>query len=277
MKKIIRISCLSFLLILISFPCFAEMRIVSLAPSITELVFSLGKGKNIVGTTLYSNYPEEALKIPSIGSYAKPNIEKIISLRPTLVFAIKDGTPLVLVKKLQELNIKVVAINPISVDELKKAILILGKALNTQELAQKKINEFNSALKKIQAHIPKDTKKVRVLNVIQIAPFVTVGRNTFMNNIIELAGAENVITANGYPRISPEKILELKPDFIFIQDMENNYDMKEIFLKKYSYLSILKAQIITINPNIYNRPTMRIILAIADLQMHIFKIPKSKS
>lgn len=108
-------------------------RIVSLAPSITEIVYALEQGDRLKGVTRYSDYPREATKLPRIGSYVRLDIERIVALNPDLCIATKDGNPKAIIDRLESLKIPVYVVNPHNLDTILETILEIGTILNAGE------------------------------------------------------------------------------------------------------------------------------------------------
>ena len=101
-------------------------RVVSLAPSITEIVFALNQGHRLQGVTTYSDFPPEALKLPRVGSYVHLDLEKIVSLKPDLCIAIKDGNPRLIAQRLESLRIPVYAVDPDNLKTIMKTVTEIG-------------------------------------------------------------------------------------------------------------------------------------------------------
>lgn len=115
---------------------FYPKRIVSLAPSITECLFAIGAGDRVVGVTQFSNYPQEVKRLPKVGSYIYPSIEKILSLKPDLILATKDGNPRHIVLKLRNIGIKVFVVDPRDIHSLFSTMLVLGKLVGCEKKGQ---------------------------------------------------------------------------------------------------------------------------------------------
>ena len=112
-------------------------RIVSLAPSITEVIFALGKEDLLAGVTQFSDYPPEAKDLPRVGSYVHLDLEKIVALKPDLCIGIKDGNPVAVVQKLERLGIPVYAIDPRDINGVLETITKLGHLLGAGKQAEK--------------------------------------------------------------------------------------------------------------------------------------------
>ena len=107
-------------------------RIVSLAPSITEIIFALGQEKRLKGVTVYSNYPPAALTLPKVGTYVRLDLERIVALDPDLCIATKDGNPKAAADNLSKLGIPVYAVNPRDIETVLQAVVDIGGLLNAE-------------------------------------------------------------------------------------------------------------------------------------------------
>jgi len=173
-------------------------RIVSLAPSNTEILFALGLDKNIVGVT---------------------NVEKIVSLKPDLVVA-QDTISPEAIKKLQNLKVKVFVLKePKNFNDILNNIKLVGKATGKYSKAVSITNNMQARLNKLTAKLKKYNKKPSVLVEVDYAYGLYVaGPNTFINDLLVKAGGKNVITSGSWVNLSDEKLLTLNPDYILLAD-----------------------------------------------------------
>ena len=194
----------------------ANERIVSLSPSITEIFYALEKGESLVATSSYSLYPEEAKKLPVIGGYNKPHLEKIIALSPTLVVGqeFNDAT----LQKLRYFKIKTLKLNLKTIKSIKKSIKILAKEINSTN-AKKLITDIDNAIK----NAPKNKKPHSVMIVyglhedLRNGIYVS-GHNIFFEDIIKGCGNTNAYTSSitSQPVLNYENVIALNPDQIII-------------------------------------------------------------
>jgi iron complex transport system substrate-binding protein len=190
-------------------------RIISMAPNLTEILFALGLGDKIVGVTLDSDYPPEATKKPKAGTFWQPNIEAAIAAKPDLVITLGFTQQRNLAERLKRIGYKSLTLNIEKVSELFEAIRIIGTYTGKQSEANELVGDISEKLDKLSALVgTKD--KVRVLWVVQREPLRVAGRNTFINELIELAGGENAIgpTLHQYPPIGAEQVIACNPDVI---------------------------------------------------------------
>jgi len=137
-----------FLLLAVVVNILAKDRIVTLSPSVNEIVFAMGKGGSVVGNTEHCKYPKESIDITKVGGYFTPSLEKILALNPTLVVMQQNNYKLN--KKLQKLQIKTKLVKIKTLSDIKKSILEIGEILNTQKKAKKIVDNINHELKHLK-------------------------------------------------------------------------------------------------------------------------------
>jgi len=198
------------------------MTIVSVAPSVTETIFALGAGDKLVGRTDYCDYPSEALDVESIGSLQEINIEKIAELNPDVVLASTHFKKEAL-DKLTELNIKVaVIISQESFDGVYKNIEDIGKIVNKNEEANNLVNDMKNKVNYVKDSVKEIDKKsvYYVVGYGEYGDFTATG-DTFISEILEIAGGNNVAKdATGW-KYSIEKLVEQDPEIIICENDEN--------------------------------------------------------
>lgn len=190
-------------------------RVVSLAPSATEMLFALGLGIRVVGVTEFCDYPPEAREKPSIGGMSNPSLEAVVSLRPDLVVMSTDGNPKEFQARLASLGIKTHVLRARRVGELPAALRKLGRAVGAEERAgeladgiEKKLVDFE------RSRAPRG----KALFVIWPEPLLVAGPGTAIDDAMAMLGLENIAagTGPGYPKYSVEEALRRMPDYIFI-------------------------------------------------------------
>ncbi len=165
-------------------------RIVSMSPGNTEIVFALGAGDRVVGVTSYSDYPEEAKTKPTIGGYHAPDVEKIVSLAPDVVFAMTD-IQAKYIQILRQAGIRVVAVEPKTLPEILNAIDIISEALGEEARGRQLHQELAGQLDQVRRQVCTAPAKRTFLEVWD-TPLLTVGRQSFIHDLITQAGGINV-------------------------------------------------------------------------------------
>jgi len=217
-------------------------RIVSLAPNITEILFAIGLGDAITGVTLDSDYPPDAAEKPKVGTFWQPDIEAVVAARPDLVITLGFEQQKNLAERLRRIGYDSLTVNIEKVSDLFDAIERIGAATGRRLQANELISRIRTKLQQL-ASLVGAGPKVRVLWVVQREPLRVAGRDTFVNEMIELAGGENAIgpTVHKYPPIGSEQVIACNADVIIESamgrdDIENQRDKALRHWSKFKYL-----------------------------------------
>ncbi|HVW84408.1 MAG TPA: helical backbone metal receptor [Bryobacteraceae bacterium] len=193
-------------------------RIVSTAPRITESLFAMGLGPRVVGVTIYCKYPEEALKLPKIGTLLKPDVEAIVALRPDLVVVSDQHGHLA--EQLSRLHIPSVEMQSQNLDAIYAGVRAIGKAAGAVDAAERMIQGMQSQLQSIAqrtAGQPKPTVAFIVGHTAgRLEGLVAGGGSSYFSDLLRYAGGINIFAdvVTPYPKISLEEILSRDPDVI---------------------------------------------------------------
>lgn len=238
-------------------------RIVSLMPSLTEMVFALDAGDRLQGVTLFSDEPPAAAKLPKVGSYVHPDLEKIVSLKPDLCLAVRDGNPKHIVDKITALGIPVYTIDPRSLDEIMEAVQMLGKVLDAPEKAAAIVADMRGTIEKAEERVARASRKPRVFFQIDASPIISAGSNTFIDQLITRAGGINLATGpTAYPRYSWEEVLRMQPDIVIIASMAGGYSEEELKAewRKWPELPAVRDnRLHVVSADLFDRPTPRLV------------------
>ena len=239
------------------------IRIVSLAPSLTETLYYLGLGDRIVGVSQFSYYPPEATHKPKIGSYNNLNVESIITLDPDLAIGTVDGNKAGEVKLLEQAGIPVYIVNPRNVRDAIDTITTLGDLCGVGEKAEELSSRLNTRVNHIFERTGALTRPLVFLQ-INLKPIMTVNKNTFHHDVIRLAGGENMAQDEPitYPRISVEQVLLKNPDVIIISSMERGGRFeraREEWLKWKEMSAVKQGRIHLVDSDLLDRPSPRIV------------------
>lgn len=190
-------------------------RIISTAPNLTEILFSLGLGEKIVAVTTDSKFPPEAAAKAKIGSFWQMNIEAIIAAKPDLVVTLDFPQQRDIAERLGRMGYRTLTVNIEKVEGFFAAVEKIAAATNTTREAKGLCSEIRGKLGDLSRRIG-DKKKVSVLWVVQRDPLRVAGLDTFVNELIELAGGVNAIgkTVHQYPPIGAEQVIARRPDVI---------------------------------------------------------------
>jgi iron complex transport system substrate-binding protein len=220
-------------------------RIVSLAPDLTEILFALGLNEKIVAVSSDSDYPHETATKNKVGTFWQPNTEAIIAAKPDLVITLWFEQQKAVADSLNRLGYQVLTLRIEKIEELFTAIQKIGDATGCKKRADELAKNIALQLNDLQAKFS-SANKVRVLWVVQPEPLRVAGRNTFINELINLAGGENAIgsTIAQYPQIGTEEILTSDTAVIIHSAMGSDIDRQQqaaqAFWSKYPNLPAVK-------------------------------------
>ncbi len=241
-------------------------RVVSLSPSITEIVYSIDQGGMLVGATTYSDYPEKAKSLPRVGSYVRLDLEKIIALKPDLCLSIKDGNPKELIERLISMGIPVFVLEAKHVNSVIKTIGDMGRIFNANDKARALTDDMNHRINKIKVIVDKSSQKPGLFYQIGLSPVVSAGTDSVINGLIEIAGGDNLAKGSiAYPRYSKEQVIALAPDVFIISSMavDGNFDKVRAEWSSWTQIPAVKNnRIYLIDSSIVDRPGPRMVQGI---------------
>ena len=195
------------------------LRIVSLAPHLTELVYAAGAGAALVGTVEYSDYPAEARGLPRVGDGWRVDAERLLALRPDLVLAWPSGTPQETIARLEALKLRVVSIPTYRLADVPAALRTIGRIAGTSEIAEATAAKFAADVEGLRARYARQPA-VSVFIQIDDDPLYTVNRRHVISEVVELCGGRNVFAE--LPQIAPpvdvEAVLARQPQAILSTD-----------------------------------------------------------
>lgn len=254
----------------------APLRLLSLAPSHTEILFALGLGDRLVGVTTYCDYPAAAKDKPKIGGFSNPSLEKIIEAKPDLVLA--GDMHLQLIKSLEDANIKVLMFSPNTMEEIFSTMTNIGRAAGVNQAA----SDLTAGLKtRVQSvvdkvgTVPVDQRPV-VYYEVWHEPLMTASPDTLIGELITLAGGRNMMepSKDEYPMINEETILDKNPTIMvhsYGHGAENAPSPDQIINRKgWSHISFVQSKrIYRIEANLISRAGPRIVDALEELARDI--------
>lgn len=255
-------------------------RIVSLGPSATEILFAIGADKQLVACTDFCDYPAEAKTKASVGGFAANNIslESIISYEPDLVYLF-SGMHDSLIKPLQDMGISVYVSKAASVDDVKKEIIEIGTITGHSAEAEDVVKEMNLLLAEARnksAEAKKNGSSPLIYWQVWDDPLMTAGKNSFINDIITLAGGINIFGEENsdYPIISDEAVIAAKPQFIFISKASDNYSVTNNKIMFYAMKKDSGVSVHYVNDDKFSRPGPRCAEAVQDLTKILYGLPR---
>jgi iron complex transport system substrate-binding protein len=241
-------------------------KIVSLAPSNTEILFSLGLGDKIVGVSEFCDYPAAAKEKPNIGGYSTADVEKIVATEPDVIFATDMHVEEIL-PALEQLGQTVVVIDPRNLDQVLDSFTLIGKVTGTSTKAAQIVEDLSARIEKITDKTAglAAGDRPRVFYVMWHEPLMTAGSDTRINELIEKAGGTNIFAdITGYPTIDLETLVEANPQVIIAgTGMGEGADAPFTFAATESRLVDCEARVsnrvFEVNTDLVGRPTERIV------------------
>jgi iron complex transport system substrate-binding protein len=192
-------------------------RVICLMPTVTDTVFALGAGDDVVGISDYTKYPAAALTKPSVGDLIKPSIETILSLHPDLVIGTQPKGPMEVTDQLERAGIPIFLVSPHGIAGIFHSIESVGTALNRTPQADLLVHSLQQRVDAVKART-KGLPAPRVFMPIWYDPITTIGKNAFITEVVEAAGGRSVTDdlSSEWPQISMEVVLERAPDALLL-------------------------------------------------------------
>lgn len=205
----------------------ANQRIVIAGGSLTEIVFALGAGDEVVGVDKTSSYPEKVKQLPQIGYWKLLNIEGVLSLKPTLFITLNDVEPDNVIEKVSESKVDVLDLQrvPGTIELLYENITKIASKLNKQKEGELLINRIKTNLADIQTKIATHPQKTKVLSLMSMGGTNSVaGKNTTIDALIAIAGGDNLAKHNSFKSYTAESIIAINPEVIIL----NKYSIDQL-------------------------------------------------
>jgi iron complex transport system substrate-binding protein len=193
----------------------AQMRIVSLAPSVTETLFALGAGPDVVGVSQYCDYPPQVRDLPRVGSFLTPNLEAIIALRPTLVVGLELSSDVRQIRALNSMGYPVLLVSDDSLQQIETSIEKVGARINREGEARRLVAQIQSQIAAVQNRLA-HAKPLRALMLVGHQPIVAVGPGTYLDELMRIARADNIADAvdQQWPHLGMEFIIAMRPEVV---------------------------------------------------------------
>ena len=238
-------------------------RAVSLAPSATESIFAVGAGNRLVGVTTFCNYPAEAIAIPKVGDTMNPSIETIVALKPDVVFVSTASQIEAFTKTLEQNGIAVYVTNPETLADVLDDLARLGDLFGTTQIAKKKVEELQTRAAAVEAAV-QGKEPIRAFVQISKEPLFTVGRQSFLTELLGKAGAQSVTADVGsaYPKLSKESAIALNPEAIILSDSEDNREPNEVFRGS---AAVKSGKVFRVDADLLSRPGPRLVDALEQI------------
>lgn len=195
----------------------ASRRIVSLAPSVTETIFALGLGDRLVGVTTYCDYPAEARKLPKIGDFMNPSLEAVIAKKPDLVIGVIGASDPVKAREMERLGLKVVLVSVANLNDVLASISSIAALLGNAKAGEKLVAKIRAQVEDVKKRIAPAARR-KVLLVVGVHPVIAVGGKNFIDELIALAGGENIAGNAAQPWLNlPDEVVVAKAPQVIIE------------------------------------------------------------
>ena len=192
-------------------------RIVSLAPSVTETLFALGFGNRLVGVTTYCDFPVEALEIPKIGGFMSPSLEVIVARRPDLVIGVSSATDPMKAREMQRLGLQVTLISLASVGDILNSVKTIARLLGNPRAGEQLVRKITRQFDAVKRRVARAPRRLTLL-AVGLRPLVAVGGKNFIDELITLAGGENIAGNAAQPWLNlPDEYVVAKAPQVIIE------------------------------------------------------------
>ena len=211
-------------------PAGPPARIVSLAPSITEMVYALGAGERLVGVCAQCDYPEAVARLPRVGGYLAPSVEATLAEGPDLVIAVPSPGNREAVRAIERAGVRVLVVHDRTLADLWASIRTIAAALGTPAAGERLVADVTTRLEEVHARVA-DLPPRRVLMIVGHSPLVAVGRGTLQDELLEMAGGVNVASEAGevWPTLTLEVVVARAPEVIVDAAMGSDQAGRALF------------------------------------------------
>lgn len=233
-------------------------RIISLAPSMTELLFSLGAGDKVVGVVEYSDFPEAAKQIPVVGRFDRLDVERILSLQPDLIISWQSGNPGGTVQRLREMGYPVYTAEPVTVSSIADTLLRLGILTGQSDRAEALSATLEHSVARMQTRY-QSASAVSVFYQVWHNPIISVGGNELINDMVTLCGGKNIFDDLPVgPAVNLEDILARRPEVIIASGASaDRPEWLDLWQQWPSIPAVANNQLYAIPPDLVQRHSMR--------------------
>ncbi|MER3499933.1 MAG: cobalamin-binding protein [Candidatus Fervidibacterota bacterium] len=247
-------------------------RIVSLAPSATENLFAIEAGELVVGVTSACDYPPQAKKLPQVGDFMKPSLERIAALHPDVLVVVSSTIPKAIADELQaKAKVPVFVLQPRTVQDVLRGLLVLGELTNRKSNAKKLVRRLEQRLQGVKRSIKAGAKPKVVVEIAPPPSLMVAGPGTYIDDAIRWAGGENAFAdaSQPFPTVSLEALVARDPDvYIVPVKAKRNEQVWEEVRRRSGYNQlrcVREGRVYAIDPDLLFRPTPRLVSGIERL------------
>jgi iron complex transport system substrate-binding protein len=234
-------------------------RVISLAPHVTEMLFAAGGGSHVVGVVAYSDFPEEAKKIPQIGSNREVDLERIMALKPDLIVVWRHGSSERQIEMVRKLGVPMFHSEPQTLEAIADSVAKLGQLMGTENAAAPVAADLHRQLAGLRSRYA-NRPTVRAFYQVWDKPLYTLNGKHIVSDALRLCGGENIFAklAVTAPVVSVEGVLQENPEAIFAT-AEKNYGGVSMWKPYGTLLAVHNDNLFTIDGNLLNRAGPRMI------------------
>ncbi|WP_431223733.1 vitamin B12 ABC transporter substrate-binding protein BtuF [Serratia sp. L9] len=261
-------AALCWLVFWLALPAHAAQRVISLAPSTTELAYAAGMGDTLLAVSAYSNYPPEAAKLEQVASWQGINLERILALKPDLILAWRGGNPQRILDQLASFGIPIFYADAKNIDEIAQSLDALAQYSPHPEQAHQAAKDLRQQMAELKSRYASNTPR-RVLLQFGTQPLFTSSAATLQSQVLSLCGAENIFAESRvpWPQVSREQVLVRQPQAIVIAGGEQQINNVKAF-----WAPQLQVPVIALDEDWFNRAGPRIMLAAQSLCSQLAEI-----
>ncbi|MDG3089008.1 vitamin B12 ABC transporter substrate-binding protein BtuF [Vibrio hannami] len=240
-------------------------RVISLAPSSTELAYAAGLGKQMIAVSAFSDYPEEAKSLEKVAAYNSINIERIIALNPDLIVAWRSGASLKSLKQLEDLGFEIFYTDTEKLTDIASRIEELGKYSNNPEISITVAKQFRDKLHQLQSQ-HQSKKPIPYFYQLSGSPIFTIAQSSWPSEVFELCGGINIFeqAPSPYPQVGLEQVLAYAPEIIFTS-AHAVQDTSQWMIWQDQVPAVANNRIWSLNADWLNRPTPRSLYAVEEV------------
>lgn len=252
-------------------------RIISLAPSLTELLFVAGAGRHVVGVTEYSDFPPEAQGIPIVGRYDLLDMEAIVSLRPDLIVAWRSGNPRQALQRLMDLGYRVYVAEPLTLMSIPEQVEKLARLAGTEQTGNAGARYFRDQIETVRTRY-ENADPVSVFYQVWNAPLISVGGHELINDVISICGGRNIFNDLGLaPKVSEEAVLARNPEIIIASGMDiARPEWLDDWRRWPQLQAVANNHLFFIPPDLVQRHSLRVLSGVLQMCMDIDRVRQAR-
>ncbi|MEE3663804.1 vitamin B12 ABC transporter substrate-binding protein BtuF [Brenneria sp. g21c3] len=246
-------------------------RVISLAPHATELAYAAGMGTQLAAVSSWSDYPPEARKLEQVASWQGINLERILTLKPDLILAWREGNPQRPLEQLANFGIPVVYLDAKTLDDIPAMLKTLAQYSSHPEQAEQNAAALRRQLAELQSRYA-DNHPLRVFMQFGAHPLFTSAKGTLQSQVVSLCGAQNIFSDSTvpWPQVSREQVLMRKPQAIIISGSADDIAATQAFWQPQ-----LSVPTIAVNEDWFNRSGPRLLLAAQQICRQLAELKKN--